>query len=301
VRQAYDVRFGPDVARDVTAGRFFLTETIRAPHSGVDPDPPAEPRHARHDGERLVLSLGPDGTASDTYSTVEVSSTRRFDQSVLQRLLLDGSPRVMVPGRRAVYRDIVWSPEFGDGRAGRETVTTGVTVQSWRGIEDGGIDFAHRPEFFIASIAFIGGPGLLPKLFSRTLGSRQPFVASVVDFKVGLAWFQPLRDVFDPTEPHDLSIRWHRAHDVSFAVDDTEVARYEDGKLRPYPLKLRNRQLWRGTDLLGHRYVGTDPCHIDVWINSSAMGTTPTVPNGRRFRRDLSVALEGFAIEPFDG
>lgn len=297
----YDIRFGPDIVGDVAADRYFLTETIRAPHSGVDPDAPDEPRHARFDGERLVLSLGPDGTEHDTYSTVEVSSTRRFDQRILDRYLLDGSARVVVPGRRAVYRDIVFSPEFADGRAGRETVTTGVTMQSWVGIEDGGIDFADRPEFFIASIAYIGGSGVLPKLFSRTLGPRQPFVASVIDFKVGVTWFKPLKGAFDPSEPHELAIRWHRDHDVSFTVDGREVAHYEDGKVRPYPLKLRNRQFWRGTDLLGHRYVGTDPCHIDVWLNSSAMSSTPTVPNGRRFDQELSVALSGFAIEPFDG
>ena len=54
----------------------------------------------------------------------------------------------------------------------------------------------------------------------------------------------------------------------------------------------------RGVDLLGHRHLSVEPSHIDVWLNCSAMTSRPTVPNGRRFAHDHSVALAGFGIEP---
>lgn len=295
--RTYRVDFEPDLVTPVARGDFFLTETIKAPDSAADPDAPEKPEHAAFDGDRLVMTLGPDATEDDTYSTVEVSSTRRFDQQVLTDLHQTGSPRPVIPGRQAVYRDVVFAPQFADGRAVVDPVTTGVTMQTWRGIEDGGLDFSPRPEFVIATFAYIGGKGLMPRIMNG-FGDDRPFAISVVDFRVGVFWFQKLKGTLDPAVPHDLAIRWLPNHDVSFTVDGKEVGLYRDGKVRAYPLKLRAKQFWRGTDLFGHRYVTPDPCHIDVWINSSCMGSRLAVPNGKKFTQELWVALAGFGVEP---
>jgi hypothetical protein len=292
----YRVDFGPDLAAQIARNDFFLTECIKAADSGVDPDQPDEIRQARIDDGRLVLSLGPESTEDDTYSTLEVSSTRRFDQQLLDQMLVDGDPRVMIPGRQAVFRDVVFSPEFADQRAARETVTTGVIFQSWRGIEEGGVDFANRPEFMVASVSYIGGTGVMPAIASRSLRTRR-FFASVVDFKVGLMWFQILDD-FDPTASHEIALRWELDRDVSFVVDGKEAAHYRDGKVQVWPLKLMDKRFRKGVDLIGHRHLSVDPCHIDMWLNSSRMGSRPVVPNGRRFSRDLWVGLSGFGVEP---
>jgi hypothetical protein len=139
----------------------------------------------------------------------------------------------------------------------------------------------------------------MPMISARSL-RRRPFAISVLDFKVGLWWFRPLRD-YDSSEPHDLGIRWHADHDVSFTVDGREVGRYEDGKRRTWPLKLLSpKHFGAGTDFFGHKYLSVDPCHIDMWINSSVMGHKPAVPNGRRFGQDLWAAIGGFGIEPLD-
>ena len=294
--RVYRADFGPDIAGQLARDEWFLSETICEPDSGVDSDLPDPPEHATWDGRRLVLALGPDSTQDDTYSTVEVSSTRRFDQAILDHLLVDGSPRVMIPGRQAVFRDVVFSPEFADERAASETVTTGVLFQSWRNIEDRGVDFADRPEFMIVALAYIGGKGVMPALASRSWSKRR-FFASVVDFKVGLMWFQALPD-FDPSVPHDLSLRWEFDREVSFVVDGSEVAHYQDGKVQVWPLKLIDKRFRRGVDLIGHRHLSVDPCHIDMWLNCSKMGNRPVVPNGERFTRDLWVALGGIGIEP---
>jgi len=294
----YRVDFGPDFVEQARNGEFFLTETIKAPHSGVDTELPASPEHTHWDGSRLVLTLGPDDTADDTYSTVEVSSTRRFDQRILDRLLVEGSPRPMIPGRQATFRNVVFSPELADGRAGRETVTTGVLFQSWRNIEAGGVDFAERPEFICITIAYIGGAGLMPTLANRSRTKRR-FFASVVDFRVGVMWFEALEG-FDAGVPHDLTLRWEYSRDVTFLVDGTDVAVYRDGRRGLWPHKVLDKRLRRGVDLWGHRHLSVDPCHIDLWLNCSEMGNNPVVPNGRRFTNRYWVGLSGFAVEPID-
>jgi len=293
---AFRVDFGPDLAAQLARSDFFLTECIKAPDSGADPDLPDEPRLARIEDGRLVMSLGPETTEDDTYTTVEVSSTRRFDQEVLDRMLVEGDPRVMIPGRQAVFRDVVFSPEFADERAAREAVTTGVLFQSWRGIEEGGVDFADRPEFMIACISYIGGKGVMPAIASRSWRTRR-FFASVVDFKVGLMWFQVLDD-FEPTASHEIALRWELDRDVSFVVDGQEAAHYRDGKVQVWPLKLMDKRFRKGVDLIGHRHLSVDPCHIDMWLNSSRMSSRPVVPNGRRFAHELRVGLSGFGVEP---
>ena len=292
----YRVDFGADIAGQLKAEDFFLTETIRAPDSGVDSDLPDPPEHATWDGRRLVLSLGPDGTQDDTYSTVEVSSTRRFDQQLLDRLLVDCSPRPMIPGRQAVFRDVQFSPHFADERAARETVTTGVLFQSWRNIEKGGVDFAERPEFICIALAYIGGEGFMPALANRSWRKRG-FFASIVDFRVGVMWFKALPD-FDPTVPHDIVLRWELNRDVTFVVDGRDIAQYRDGKVNLWPHKFFDKRLRKGVDFIGHRHMSVDPCHIDLWLNCSKMGNSPMVPNGSRFEHDYWAALGGFGVEP---
>ena len=293
----YRVDFSPDFVSQVKAGDFFLTETIKAPDSGVDSELPDPPEHARWDGERLVLSLGPDSTQDDTYSTVEVSSTRRFDQRLLDQMLVQGSPRPVIPGRQAVFRDVQYSPHFVDGRAGRETLTSGMIFQSWRGIEEGGIDFAERPEFITATLSYIGGEGVMPAMANRSWRGRR-FFASVFDFRVGIMWFQALPDDFDPSAPHEIIMRWEFNRDITFVIDGRDVARYEDGKIGIWPHKFLDKRLRRGVDFFGRRHISVDPCHIDVWLNSTKLSTSPTVPNGMKFEHEHWVALSGFGVEP---
>jgi hypothetical protein len=293
---SYRVDFTENFDRQLEAGDFFLTETIKAPDSGVDSELPDPIEHAHYDGRRLVLTLGPESTQTDTYSTVEVSSTRRFDQRILDRMLVEGSPRPMIPGRQAVFRDVLFSPHFADGRAARETVTTGVLFQSWRNIEQGGVDFAERPEFICITIAYIGGEGVMPALANRSWRGRQ-FFASVVDFRVGAMWFKALPE-FDPSVPHEIILRWELNRDVVFVVDGRDVAHYQDGKVRLWPHKLFDKRTRRGVDFLGHRHLSVDPCHIDMWLNCSKMGNSPMVPNGERFEHEYQAALAGFGVEP---
>ncbi|MBW3664045.1 MAG: hypothetical protein KY469_13165 [Actinobacteria bacterium] len=294
----YDVTFTPDVAAQLADDDFHVVEVERAPESWHDPPAPEQPRLLRHDGQRLVLGLGPDDTSDDTYTTVEVASTKRFDQDLLDRLAAEGSMRVVIPGREAIFRDVVFSPEFGDDRAAKETVTAGLVFQSWRGISEGVHNAAargERPAYMAASIMYLGGPGLVPAVMNRSLTGRRRLLALVIDFNVGMQWTQSL-DV-DPCSPHDYTIRWYPDRDVSFRVGDTEVARYRDGRRQVAAMKLLPK-FRRGIDLIGHRYLTADPCHIDAWLNCSATGNTPDVHNGRRFRHRLSLSLAGFGIRP---
>lgn len=288
---SYDVVFGRDVESALARDEYEIVEITRAPVSWHVEGAPRRPRRIRHDGTRLVLPLGPEHTADGTYSTTEVASSPRFDQARLDAMLARGSPRVVVPGREAVFRDVVVSPHFIDGRAAGETVTAGVTFQSWRGLEsrDG------RPAYVGVSVVYLGGSGLVPALFNRS-PRRRGFVASVVDFNTGLLWSRPLPDL-DLTEPHDLVLRWWPDRDVEFLVDGRVVARYADGRVQVSALKLY-RRFGRGIDLVGHRRLTADPCHVDAWVNCSATGSTPDVFTGRRLSHELEVALAGFAIRP---
>ena len=293
----YAVSFDGDPRPAVDAGDFDVVEVTRASTSWHNP-PPDPPTRIHHDGRRLVLPLGPDHTADDTYSTTEVASSPRFDQDHLDRLLAEASPRVMTPGRQAVFRDVVFSEHFGDGRAAGETVTAGVNFQSWRGITHGAEHAAahgERPAFMGASVLYMGGPGVVPMVLNRSR-RRRGLVATVVDFNVGLQWAVPIADV-DPTRPHDYVLRWHPDRSVTFLVDGREVAAYTDGRLQVSPFKLYRRYR-RGIDLVGHRYLTADPCHIDAWINCSQTGNTPDVFCGQRLTHELHLGIGGFAIEP---
>ncbi len=72
----------------------------------------------------------------------------------------------------------------------------------------------------------------------------------------------------------------------------------EDGKVTTWPLKLVDKRFRRGVDLVGHRHLSVDPCHIDMWLNSSKMTSRPVVPNGDHFTHDLWAAVGGIGIEP---
>ena len=203
----------------------------------------------------------------------------------------------MIPGRQAIWRDIVFSKHFADGRANKDAVTTGVCWQSWRGIEDEGLlPTTPRPRFVVAWFSFLGGPGPMPALASRSLRKRV-FWASVMDFNSGFTWFQPVPS-FDPSEPHDISIRWLPDRSISFVVDGKEVAYYEDGKRRINPLKLVSRQLGRGVDFIGHRFHAADPSHITGWITCMKLPMKISVPTGLQLRNDVWMALRGYEIEP---
>ena len=62
------------------------------------------------------------------------------------------------------------------------------------------------------------------------------------------------------------------------------------------------REVTRGCGLASptgwERSRPAKPCHIDVWINSSCMGSRLAVPNGKKFTQELWVALAGFGVEP---
>lgn len=288
---AYDVTFDADIEGALARDEYDIAEITGAPESWHVEPTPTSPSRIHHDGTRLVLPLGPEHTPSDCYSTTEVASSPRFDQAHLDTLSAEGSDRVVVPGREAVFRDVVASPHFADGRAGRETVTAGATFQSWRGLERR----ENRPAFMGVSIVYLGGEGFVPALFNRSWRKRR-FVASVIDFNTGLN-FNAVLDGVDMSEPHDLCFRWFPNRDVEFLVDDRRVAYYEDGPLQVSPLKFYKR-FRRGIDFIGHRRLTADPCHIDAWVNCSATGNSPDVYTGKQFTHDLSVALGGFGIRP---
>jgi len=288
---AYDVTFDSDIKGGLSRGDYDIVEITAARESWhVEPTPTA-PSRIHHDGSRLVLPLGPEHTSDDRYSTTEVASSPRFDQANLDRMLAEGSDRVVVPGREAAFRGFLASPHFVDGRAADETVTAGATFQSWRGLESR----AQRPAFMGVSIVYLGGSGFVPALFNRSWKQRR-FVASVIDFNTGLNFNAVLPDV-DFSEPHDLRFRWFPNRDVEFLVDDRRVAYYEDGPLQVTPLTFYKR-FRRGVDFIGHRRLTADPCHIDAWVNCSATGNSPDVFTGKQFTEDLSVALAGFGIHP---
>ena len=296
---SWEVRFGEDLGERIAAGDIDIVEISGAPESWYDPPSPTAAERIHFDGERLVLPLGPETTADKTYSTTEVASAPRFDQRHLDRLLAEGSTRIVVPGREAWFDGVLFSPEFGDHRAASETVTAGVCFQSWRGIEEGADNAAAagtRPAYIGVSLFYVGGPGLVPAIANRSR-TRRGLVAVVVDFNTGIQWSQPV-DV-DPTTAHDVILRWHADRDVSFVVDGAEVARYVDGQKSFSAFKLF-RKYRRGINLFGHRHLTADPCHVDAWINCSATGNTPDVFVGSRFSRDLWLGLEGFGIRPID-
>ena len=292
----YDVTFDADIEARLVRGEYELVEVTGAPHDWDNPPSPVRPERIRFDGSRLVLPLGRADTRDGTYSTTEVATSRRFDQEHLDRALATGSDRIMVPGRQAVFRDVVFSPHFGDTRAARQTVTAGMCFQSWRGIERG-IENSHRPLFMAATISYVGGAGLTAMLASRSR-HRRVLTAAVTDFRTGLMWFTPLPGI-DPTRPHDYVMRWHSNRDVEFLVDGSVVARREDGGRSVSLMKLFAGTR-RGIDLIGHRYLTADPCHVDCWINCSKTGNRPGVAPGDRFSEDLWVALGGFAVEALE-
>lgn len=289
---AYDVTFDADIDGALARDEYDIVEITDAAESWHVEPTPTTPSRIHYDGTRLVLPLGPEHTPSDRYNTTEVASSPRFDQAKLDRMLAEGSDRVVVPGREAIFRDFVASPHFVDGRASDHTVTAGATFQSWRGLERR----ENRPAFMGASIVYLGGSGVVPTLFNRSWKTRR-FVASVIDFNTGLN-FNAVIDGVDFSEPHDLRFRWFPDRNVEFLVDDRRVAYFEDGPLQVTPLKFYKR-FRRGIDFIGHRRLTADPCHIDAWINCSATGNSPDVFTGKRFTEDLWMALGGFGIHPF--
>ena len=305
--EAFRVTFGPDIADQVRQRLYTLVDVVnvdesseRQAYEGYE-DPPellvTSSDHHTFDGERLVLSLGPEGTSDGKYSSIEIPNTRRFDQQILDHLMATGAPNVVYPGRQAIWRDVVFSEHFADGRANDETVNTGIAWQSWRGIEEEGLmPTTRRPRFVVAWFGFLGGPGIVPMIASRSI-RRRVFWASIMDFNSGFMWFQPVPE-YDPTVPHDLAIRWLPDRDVEFVVDGRRAAHYEDGKRRFWAMGLMSRQFGRGTDLFGHKFHTADPCHITAWINSTKIRNKISVPAGDKFHHDMWMALRGYEIEP---
>jgi hypothetical protein len=307
--QSFSVQFDEDIARQVEEGWYTLVEVIKTGESSdrqeyevgattLDKDRIlTRSDHHHHDGDRLVMRMGPDSTEDGRYSSVEIPNTRRFDQELLDHLMAIGAPNVMVPGRQAIWRDVVFSEHFADGRANRDPVSSGVCWQSWRGIEDEGLmPTTRRPKFVVVWFSFLGGPGLMPMVTSRSR-KRRVFWAAVWDFNSGILWSQPVPS-FDPCVPHDIAIRWLPDRSVSFQVDGKEVAHYEDGKRRFWAPGLMRRQFARGTDLRAHRFFTADPSHITAWITDFAMGNVPSVPTGLKFHHEYWMGLRGYGIEP---
>lgn len=287
--QRYDVEFDADLEAGIARGDYEILESIRRPDPMVQPPRCTTPTRAHHDGNRLVLPLAAADTADDTYSAIEVSTTPCTDQDVLDRMLAEGSMKCLVPGREATFRDFLCSPHFDDGSAAAETVNVGVVAQSWRGHLDG------RNRLVALALTYIGGTGIAPAMFSRSL-HRRSFVATVVDFTVGLTWARALPD-FRSGEPHDITLRWFPDRNVEFLVDGRRVADYEDGRSRVSPLKLR-KTYRRGFDLVGHRYITAEALSLTAFAD--CVSVTPDFHVGRRLSRDLWVAIGGFGIEPLD-
>ena len=289
---AYDVSFGPDVEAMVAAGGYEVLESISRRVDDGQPPRCTSPRHVRFDAEGVTLALGPSTTADGRYSAVEVSTTPCVDQVVLDRMLATGSMQCMVPGREAVFRDVVCSPHFVDGRADAETVNAGVVVQSWRGHLAPG----QRQRLVAMALSYIGGPGLFPAFASRSR-HRRYFSALVADFNTGFMWRRIFTD-FDPTTPHDVAIRWHPDRSVDFVVDHRTVVSCPSERLQVSPLKL-SPEFGRGIDLVGHRHLTAEPCSLTAFTDCVAV--TPQYTEGRRFSDELWLRLSGFSIRPIPG
>ena len=287
--RGYDVTFGPDIAGDVAAEKYVLMEVLRCPDVLDHVTRSDEATRAHYDGTRLVLPLARDDTEDGTFSAVEVSSSPCIDQDTLDALLAQGSPRCVLPGREAVFRDFVTSPHFADGRAADQTTNVGVNFQSWRGFDRPGV----RPAFVAAAITYVGGRGLAPAMFSRSWSKRR-FMAVVTDANSGLVWAQPLEG-FDCSEPHDLVLRWLPDRDIEFLVDGRLAGRCESGRISISPLKLR-KKFRTGVDWFGHRHITVDPCSITAFTDCSSI--TPDFEVGRKLDHDLWTALSGMAIHP---
>jgi hypothetical protein len=287
----YQVTFGPDVEAAVAADEYVLMETLRTTETMRHETRTLHPEHIHYDGERLVLPLAAADTADGTFSAIEVSSTPCIDQDTLDRLSQEGSPRVVLPGREAVFRGFVTSPHFADGRADHQTTNVGVNFQSWRGFDRPGV----RPAFIGVGLTYVGGHGFGPALLNRSW-KRRRFVAAVLDANVGFVWVHPLSD-FDPSEPHDLTLRWLPNRDIEFLIDGRSVATCEDGRFQVSALKLRKR-FRRGIDLFGYRHLTADPCSITAFTD--AVQATPDFEPGRRLEDDIWTALTGMAIQPLE-
>jgi hypothetical protein len=287
----YDVTFGPDIEAAAAADEYVLMETIRQPDVLRHETRTLHPSHIHYDGERLVLPLAAADTADGTFGAIEVSSTPCIDQDTLDRLYREGSPRCVLPGREAVFRGFVTSPHFADGRADDQTTNVGVNFQSWRGFDRPGM----RPAFIGVGLTYVGGSGFGPALLNRSWRKRR-FVAAVMDANVGLVWVRPLEG-FDPSEPHDLTLRWLPNRDIEFLVDGRSVGVCEDGQFQVSPLKLR-RRFRKGIDLIGYRRITADPCSITAFTD--AMSATPDFTVGRRLDHDIWTALSGMAIQPLE-
>jgi hypothetical protein len=285
----YQVTFGPDVEAAVAADEYVLMETLRTTETMRHETRTLHPEHIHFDGSRLVLPLAAADTADGTFSAIEVSSTPCIDQDTLDRLYQEGSPRVVLPGREAVFRGFVTSPHFADGRADHQTTNVGVNFQSWRGFDRPGV----RPAFIGVGLTYVGGRGFGPALLNRSW-KRRRFVAAVLDANVGFVWVHPLSD-FDPSEPHDLTLRWLPNRDVEFLIDGRSVAKCDDGRFQVSALKLRKR-FRKGIDLFGYRHLTADPCSITAFTD--AVQATPDFEVGKRLDDDIWTALTGMAIQP---
>jgi hypothetical protein len=296
-RTAHRIRFSEDIGAQVDAHDFTLIEVIKGASPSVEPPPCRNSRHHHYDGRRLVLTLRPEDTADDAYSSVEVASTPRFTQALLDYLAATGSMRVMLPGREVVFRDVLFGDYFSRSEEANEAVTAGLCFQSWRGIERTGLTpDTYRPKFMIAWFAYVSGPGIFPMLCSRSYRKRY-FFASVLDWNTGISWLCPVPD-FDPGQPSDIAIRWLPNRDVEFVVDGRRVALYEDGRSRVYLPKLIRRQCSRGVNLTGYRFLTADPSQVDLWLTSMAFGNLCEVKNGFRLKQDVTMALAGYDIQP---
>jgi hypothetical protein len=209
----------------------------------------------------LRLRLRPEDTDRKAYSTSEWAAgpCRHLDQQALVRGMLEGDPRVVVPGRSITWR-IRLSPGYARGTA---RGTFGVIAQDFRGHEDPGKRFY---DYTVMSIVYIGPDG---GLFGRLLwGGSKPRLAIVAaDYSLGVMWFKPLPDI-DVTAWHEYTIAPELTK-VSFLVDGKEAGRFEQGQRAFNLMLMQGKPGW----IFRRGFLLPGPCQPDAWVdNNTASG-----------------------------
>ncbi len=213
----------------------------------------------------LRLRLRPEDTDRKAYSTSEWAAgpCRHLDQERLVRGMLDGDPRVVMPGRSVTWR-IRLSQDYAHGTA---RGTFGVIAQDFRGHEDPAKRFY---DYTVMSIAYVGPDG---GLFGRLLwGGSKPRLAMIAaEYSLGVMWFRPLPEM-NVTDWHDYTIAPELTK-VTFLVDGVEVGRFEQGQPAFNLGLMQGKPGW----IFRRGFLLPGPCQPDAWVdNNTASGPRVT-------------------------
>jgi hypothetical protein len=258
---------GADANRQGVALRQLHLVDTPAKHEHLS-QPAAGHYETTPDG--LRLRLRPEDTDRNAYSTSEWAAgpCRHLDQEQLVRGMLQGDPRVIVPGRSVTWR-IRLCPGYQEGTA---RGTFGVIAQDFRGHEDPTKRFY---DYTVMSIAYVGPDG---GLFGRLLwGGRKPRPAMIAaDYSLGVMWFKPLPDL-DLTAWHEYTLT-SALTGVRFLVDGQEIGRFDQGQ-RAFNLSLmQGRPGW----IFRRGFLLPGPCQPDAWVDNNT-ASSPRVTGYCKF------------------